>query len=96
MSNKTVLDCDTGIVSVVPRTDADIAAAQRAQTKTAEQKAQSHRDKRDNLLRKSDWTQGADVPTSIKSKWTDYRQKLRDLPAQSGFPDSVTWPTEPS
>lgn len=94
MSNKTVLDCDTGIVSVVPRTAADIAAAQ--STETAEQKAQSLRDKRTNLLRKSDWTQGADVPTSIKSKWTDYRQKLRDVPAQSGFPNSVTWPTEPS
>ncbi len=33
---------------------------------------------------------------SNKSKWTDYRQKLRDVPAQSGFPNSVTWPTEPS
>ena len=96
MSNKTVLDCDTGVVSVVPRTDADIAEAQRTETKTAEQKAQSLRDKRNSLLRKSDWTQGADVPTSTKSKWTDYRQNLRDLPAQSGFPDSVTWPTQPS
>lgn len=94
MSNKTVLDCDTGVVSVVPRTDADIAAAQ--STETTEQKAQNIRSKRTNLLRKSDWTQGADVPTSTKSKWTDYRQNLRDLPAQSGFPDSVTWPTQPS
>ena len=96
MSNKTVLDCDTGIVSVVPRTDADIAEAQRTETQTAEQKAQSLRDKRNSLLRKSDWTQGADVPAELKAKWTDYRQKLRDVPAQSGFPDTVTWPTEPS
>ena len=36
MSNKTVLDCDTGIVSVVPRTDADIAEAQRTETQTTQ------------------------------------------------------------
>ena len=94
MPNKTVLDCDTGVVSVVALTDAEIASLE--STETTEQKAQSLRDKRDNLLRKSDWTQGADVPTSLKSKWTDYRQNLRNLPAQSGFPDSVTWPTQPS
>ena len=56
-------------------------------------------------LVKSDWTQGADVPNSIKTAWQTYRQALRDLPA-SASPKldsnydldltSVTWPTEPS
>jgi len=73
-------------------TDAEVASQQ----ETTAQKSHGQRTKRDNLLLNSDWTQGADVPTSIKSKWTDYRQKLRDVPAQSGFPDTVTWPTEPS
>lgn len=29
------------------------------------------------------------------SAWRRYRQALRDLPAQPGFPTSVTWPTKP-
>ena len=92
MTNKTVLNCDTNEVTVTKLTDAEIAEAQ----ETTAEKAQNQRDQRDSLLKSTDWTQGADVPTAIKSNWTDYRQKLRDVPAQSGFPDSVTWPTQPS
>ena len=45
------------------------------------------------------WTQGNDVPSATKDKWTTYRQELRDLP--SGLDTAqkvrdVTWPTEPS
>ena len=92
MTNRTVLNCDTNEVTVTKLTDAEIAEAQ----ETTAEKAQNQRDQRDSLLKSRDWTQGADVPTAIKSNWTDYRQKLRDVPAQSGFPDSVTWPTQPS
>ena len=53
------------------------------------------RKKRDTLLVECDWTQGADVPNSIKSSWTTYRQSLRDVPSQSD-PDNITWPTKPS
>ena len=54
---------------------------------------------RNDLLRTTDWTQGADVPTETKNKWTTYRQELRDLP--NGLDTAqkvrdVTWPTEPS
>ena len=59
-------------------------------------KAANARIKRNYKIQATDWTQGADVPTSIKSKWTDYRQKLRDVPAQSDFPETITWPTEPT
>jgi len=52
------------------------------------------RKKRDTLLVECDWTQGADVPNSIKSSWTTYRQSLRDVPSQSN-PDNITWPTKP-
>jgi hypothetical protein len=51
---------------------------------------------RDQLLRESDWTQLPDVPKSIKSTWSSYRQKLRDIPQQSGFPFKVEWPEKPS
>ena len=53
------------------------------------------RKKRDTLLVECDWTQGADVPNSIKSSWTTYRQSLRDVPSQYD-PDNITWPTKPS
>ena len=92
MPTKTIINVDTKQVTTSEMTDAEVASQQ----ETTAQKAHDKRNKRDNLLQNSDWTQGADVPTSIKSKWTDYRQKLRDVPAQSGFPDTVTWPTEPS
>jgi len=35
------------------------------------------------------------LSTDKQNEWKTYRQALLDLPAQSGFPDSVTWPTKP-
>jgi hypothetical protein len=52
------------------------------------------REQRNELLSQTDWTQLSD--SSVASIWTTYRQALRDVPAQDGFPYSVTWPTEPS
>ena len=63
------------------------------------------REERFRLLSECDWTQGADVPNSIKTAWQTYRQALRDLPATASPKldsineldlTSVTWPTEPS
>jgi len=51
------------------------------------------RAERDALLAVSDHMALAD---RITDEWRTYRQSLRDLPAQSGFPTNVTWPTEPS
>ena len=50
---------------------------------------------RNELIKLSDWTQGADVPDAIKSKWTTYRQALRDVTNAASTSD-VVWPTEPS
>ena len=52
------------------------------------------RTERDAKLSESDWTQVADAPVD-KTAWATYRQSLRDVPSQSGFPNEVTWPTEP-
>ena len=63
------------------------------------------REERFRLLSECDWTQGAEVPNSIKTAWQTYRQALRDLPASSSPKldsnydldlTSVTWPTKPS
>ena len=58
---------------------------------------------RDRRIAKTDWRAGSDL--RMQSKWSIYRQQLRDLPA-SASPKldsnynldltSVTWPTEPS
>lgn len=49
---------------------------------------------RNKKLADCDWTQLADS-TADKPAWALYRQSLRDITAQEGFPWSVTWPTEP-
>jgi hypothetical protein len=53
------------------------------------------RKKRDLLLSSTDWTQNADIPQATKDKWVPYRQALRDVPQQSGFPHNIVWPTPP-
>jgi hypothetical protein len=53
------------------------------------------RQERDALLSATDWTQAADVPQAIKDKWAPYRQALRDVTSQEGFPWTVTWPEAP-
>ena len=53
----------------------------------------SIREHRDNLLSETDWIALSDV--TMTEKMTAYRQALRDIPAQDGFPNTVTWPTKP-
>lgn len=62
---------------------------------TSEQLAINIRSQREGLLMASDWTQLPDVPQATKELWATYRQALRDITGQSGFPQSVTWPTSP-
>lgn len=49
---------------------------------------------RNNLLKASDWTQIPDC-TVDKTIWAKYRQELRDVTTQDGFPHEVVWPEEP-
>jgi hypothetical protein len=75
-----------------PEQLAEIEAAQAAQV-TAEE-AGRVRAERNKLLSASDWTQVADAPVD-KAAWATYRQELRDISAQAGFPATVVWPTQP-
>ena len=68
--------------------DADAIAALDAS------QADSIRADRNRKLTASDWTQVDDAPVD-KAAWATYRQALRDVPLQSGFPWDVNWPTEP-
>lgn len=57
----------------------------------------SVRTERDRLLAECDWTQLADAPLGEDEReaWRSYRQELRDMPQQTGFPAAVAWPVEP-
>lgn len=52
---------------------------------------------RNQRLADCDWTQFNDSPLSEESKlaWQVYRQELRDITLQQGFPHNVVWPTKP-
>lgn len=58
--------------------------------------ASTIKSQRNDKLKSSDWTQAKDIPESISTPWATYRQALRDLPLQEGFPLTVVWPVEPT
>lgn len=78
-------------------TDGETTAAEQEAAykaiKDAEQ-AKSVREQRGEKLKDSDWTQVADAPVD-KEVWATYRQALRDITTQSGFPWEITWPDAP-
>jgi hypothetical protein len=55
--------------------------------------AASERAKRDSLLKETDHFGLSDV--TMSAEMTTYRQALRDVPQQAGFPNTITWPTKP-
>lgn len=61
---------------------------------TAEQLA---RRQRNGALAATDWTSLSDAPLTSekKSQYAAFRQALRDVPQQSGFPDNIVWPEKP-
>ena len=65
--------------SVVNKSEAEAAAA--------------IRNKRDSLLAETDWMALSD--NTLTEAWATYRQQLRDISDQEGFPYSVIWPTKP-
>lgn len=74
------------------KTAAEQEAEYKAQ-KDAEQ-AKNVRQTRNDKLKECDWTQLADS-TADKQAWATYRQALRDVPNQAGFPWTVDWPETP-
>lgn len=53
--------------------------------------------KRDELLAKCDYAMGTDYPATDAEReaWRAYRQALRDIPEQEGFPWDIDWPEAP-
>jgi hypothetical protein len=98
---------DTDVITVEAER---VTLVHRVRDMTSEEKTardESHmkelRRDRDKKLLDSDWTQAPDHSSPLsnakKTKWTTYRQTLRDLPATADmttWPDNFIWPTEPS
>ena len=81
-------------------TDGETTAAEQEvaykASKDAEQ-AKSVRATRDEKLKECDWVviKNLETNSNIPGAWEVYRQALRDVPSQSGFPWTITWPVEP-
>ena len=73
-------------ITVFNKTDAEMESERLAQK-------QYLRERRNTLLAETDWWANSDVTMTDEQR--AYRQALRDIPLQEGFPHSVTWPTKP-
>ena len=74
----------TDFAAYVAPTQAELDAVQAAEVRA----------ERNARLAESDWRASQDV--TMSDAWRTYRQALRDVPTQAGFPTDVTWPVEPS
>lgn len=95
----TAVNVSTGEIVQIPYTTEEQAEYD---TKKAawdagenDRKAVEVRAERNIKLSETDWTQGADTPQVTKNKYAPYRQALRDITAQAGFPWTITWPDAP-
>lgn len=83
---------DKNTAAYVPPTQAELDAAQAARI----------RDARDSILAAvvdpmvSNPLRWADLSAAKQTEWLAYRRALLDVPQQSGFPNAVVWPTQPS
>lgn len=78
--------------------DVEAWAAWKAEQPTEEDAAAAEvREERDTLIATTDWTQVLDAPltTECVEAFRVYRQALRDITEQEGFPLEVTWPEVP-
>ncbi|MCO7263944.1 tail fiber assembly protein [Dickeya zeae] len=73
-------------------TQKPIAVTPASPSKT--QLSEAARRQRDSLLATSDWTQAPDAPVDQQA-WRTYREALRKIPEQAGFPVAIEWPLLP-
>lgn len=79
--------------ALVRKSDATIAEQEAARRyEAADRHARLERGRR---LMKSDWTQAPDAPVDATA-WAAYRQALRDITDQAGYPFEITWPEVPA
>lgn len=84
-----------GNVPFTPEEEAEWDAREAEYAAGADDRAAAAiRTERDAKLTSCDWTQVIDAPVD-QAAWAVYRQALRDIPDQEGFPNEIEWPIEP-
>tara|TARA_R110000868_G_scaffold253617_1_gene510235 strand:+ start:632 stop:943 length:312 start_codon:yes stop_codon:yes gene_type:complete len=102
--NRIEMNVTTGVLKNIPFTDSELViwtsekvtreAEEAAYLAGADDRAAADaRDKRNDLLAATDWTANSDV--TMTTEMTAYRQALRDVPTQAGWPTTINWPTAP-
>ena len=84
-------EAEDGTVTTAAQNEAAYKAGKDAEQATAIRK------QRDEKLAESDWRmiKAWETQTAVSTEWATYRQALRDVTTQTGFPWEVTWPTQP-
>ena len=83
-----------GNVPFTPEEEAEWDAMESSWAAGANDRAATEiRTERNQKLAETDWTALSDV--TISNEMIAYRQALRDITTQDGFPNEVTWPTKP-
>lgn len=74
-----------------------VLSVEEAQALEVAQLADAVRAERDRRLTDCDWSMLMDAPVTDaqRTAWKAYRQALRDVPTQPGFPDAINWPVAP-
>ena len=77
-----------------------VTKAEQEQAYTATKDAEAAtavRAERDKLIASCDWMaiKAFEAGTGVATEWATYRQALRDVSAQAGFPNDITWPEKP-
>ena len=77
-----------------------VTKAEQEQAYTARKDAEAAtaaRAERDKLIASCDWMaiKAFEGGTTVSTEWATYRQALRDVSAQAGFPNDITWPEKP-
>ena len=91
---KITKDAVTGQITTTPLTEEEIS-------KGLEERKKGEREGRDRILDKevdpmvSNSLRWADLTDVKRAAWTQYRKDLLNVPQQSGYPDTITWPTKP-
>ena len=80
--------------------DVTVTKASQEEAYTARKDAQAAtaaRAERDKLIASCDWMaiKAFEAGTAVSTEWATYRQALRDVSAQEGFPNDIAWPTQP-
>lgn len=97
MHRVLALDISTGVVTESEVQIEGLLTQEESLALAMHELAINVRRDRNRRLADCDWTTQADVPMQPerRSDWMAYRQALRDVPEQDGFPREVTWPSPP-